>query len=56
MLERDRQYLSKYAIDPIIEEEFESFELPDFGSKVDNDPDLDDIDLDEMDDDLWSDF
>jgi hypothetical protein len=55
MLERDRQSLSKYAIDPEIEEQFEGFELPDFGSKVDIDPDLDDIGLDEMDDDLWGD-
>lgn len=55
MLERDRLYLSKYAIDPEIETSFDSYEIPDFHFEMDMDPDLDNIELDGIDEDLWSD-
>ena len=54
MLERDIIYLSKHAIDPEIENIFDSYEIPDFSFETDIDPDLDNIELDEMDEDLWS--
>ena len=55
MLERDRFYLSKYAIDPEIETNFDSYEIPDFHFETDIDSDLDNIELDGIDEDLWSD-
>jgi hypothetical protein len=53
MLERDIKYLSKHAIDPEIENNFDSYEIPDFPFETDLEPDLDIIELDEMDEDLW---
>lgn len=53
MLQRDSLHLSKYAIVPEIDENFDYLELPDFGFRADIDPDLHDIDLDDMDDDSW---
>jgi hypothetical protein len=55
MLEQDRKYLSKYAIDPEIGMNFDNYEIPDFPFETDTDPDMDDIEFDEMDEDLWSD-
>jgi hypothetical protein len=55
MLERDRLYLSKYTIDPEIDIKFDSYEIPDFDFGTDIDPDLDDIELDSVDEDLWGD-
>ncbi|MGD8290152.1 MAG: hypothetical protein PVF37_00510 [Desulfobacterales bacterium] len=55
MLEQDRKYLSKYAIDPEIGMNFDSYEIPDFPFEMDIDPNLDDIEFDEMDEDLWGD-
>ena len=55
MLERDRLYLSKYAIDPEININFDSYEIPDFHFGTDLDPELDNIEIDGMDEDLWSD-
>ena len=55
MLEQDMKYLSKYAIDPEIGRNFDSYEIPDFPFEMDLDPDMDDIELDEMDEDLWGD-
>ena len=49
MLERDDEYFSKYGIDSDIDDYFDSFEIPDFVFKTDPEPDLNDIDLDEMD-------
>ena len=54
MLEQDRKYLSKYAIDPEISMNFDSYEIPDFPFEMDLDSDGDDFELDEMDEDLWS--
>ncbi len=56
MLEQDRLYLSKYAIDPEIDIHFDSYDIPDlqFGRDIDIDPDLDDIEIDGMDEDLWN--
>ena len=55
MLERDRLYLSKYAIDPENDINFDSYEIPDFHFETDIDFDLDNIELDGIDEDLWSD-
>ena len=55
MLERDRLYLSKYAIDPEIDFIFDSYEISDFHFGTDIDPDLDNIEIDGMDEDLWDD-
>ena len=53
MLERDRLYLSKHAIDPEIDINFDSYEIPDFHFGRDIDPDLDNIEIDGIDEDLW---
>ena len=53
MLERDRFYLSKYAIDPEINNNFDSYEIPDFHFERDIDPDPDNIEIDGIDEDLW---
>ena len=53
MLERDRLYLSKHAIDPEIDIIFDSYEIPDFHFERDIDPDLDNIEIDGIDEDLW---
>jgi hypothetical protein len=53
MLERDRLYLSKYAIDPEIDINIDSYEIPDFHFGTDLDPELDNIEIDGMDEDLW---
>ena len=55
MFEQDRIYLSRYAIDPEIDINFDSYEIPDFPFEIDLDPDLDNVELDRMDEDLWSD-
>ena len=56
MLERDRLFLSKYAIDPEIENSFDSYEDLDydFGKDIDSDPDT--SEMDELDGDLWCDL
>ena len=56
MLERDRLFLSKYAIDPEIENNFDSYEdlEYDFGKGIN--PDSDTIEMDELDGDLWCDL
>ena len=58
MLERDREYFSKYAVDPDIDDYFEGFELPEFGYKTNTEPetDFDDIDPDEMGEDIWGEY
>ena len=53
MLEQDRLYLSKYAIDPEIDINFDSYEIPDFHFGRDIDTDLDNIEIDGIDEDLW---
>ena len=56
MLERDRLYLSKYAIDPEIDNSFDSDEILDYDFKMDKmdvNPDPGTIELDELDEDLW---
>lgn len=55
MLERDRLYLSKYTIDPEIDFNFDSYEISDIHFGADIDPDLDNIEIDGMDEDLWDD-
>ena len=45
MLERDRLYLSKYAIDPEIDINFDAYEIPDIHFGTDIDPDLDNIEI-----------
>jgi hypothetical protein len=58
MLERESEYFSKYAVDPDLDDYFDSFELPEFGFKknTEPEPDLDDIDLDDMDEDMWGEY
>jgi hypothetical protein len=56
MLEGDRRYLSKYAIDPELDSDIDGYEVPDFEFGSDMDPDLDHIDIDEPDEDLWGDY
>ena len=55
MREVDRLFLSKFAIDPNMDSEFDSYDLPDFDLGPDIDPDLDHIEIDMMDEDTWDD-
>ena len=56
MLERDRLYLSKYAIDPEIDNSFDSDEILDYDFRMDVNPDPNTIELDELDEDLWGEY
>ena len=56
MLEQDRLYLSKYAIDPEININFDTYGIPDYDFGTDLDPDLDNIEIDGMDEDLWGEY
>jgi len=56
MLERDRLFLSKYAIDPEIDNNFDSYEDLDYDFGKDIIPDPDMIERDELDGDLWSEY
>ena len=55
MLEQDRLYLSKYAIDPEIDN-FESYEMPEFDFATTLHPDAENSDIDGMDEDLWGEY
>ena len=55
MLEQDRLYLSKFAIDPEADN-FESYEIPEFDFTTTLDPDEDNGDIDGMDEDLWGEY
>ena len=53
MLKGDRLlYFSKFAVDPDIDVGFDGYDMPDFDFETDVDPDLDDIDIDKIDEDL----
>jgi len=56
MLERDRLYVSKYAIDPEINNNFGSYEVFDYDFGMDINPDSDVIEMDELDEDLWGEY
>ena len=56
MLERDRLFLSKYAIDPEIENNFDSYEDLDYDLGMDINADSDTIEMDELGGDLWIDY
>ena len=53
MLEQDRIYLSKYAIDPDLENDSEIYDLPEIEFETDEDSELDYNDIDRLDEDFW---
>ena len=53
---RDRSFFSKYAIDPDMESNFDTYNISDLGLGPDIDPDLDDIEIDWIDEDSWGDL
>jgi hypothetical protein len=52
MLEKDRLYLEKFAIDPEVDIDFDSYNGLDYGLEYGIDSDVDSIDLAEMDEDF----
>ena len=55
MLEKDRLYLEKFAIDPVVDIDYDSYDELDYGLENSIDPDLDSIDLSEIDEDFLTD-
>ena len=56
MQEGDRLFLSKFAIDPKVESDFDGYDIPDFDFGPDLDPDLDNIEIDWIDEDSWGEY
>jgi hypothetical protein len=56
MQEGDRLFLSKFAIDPEMESEFDTYGMSDLDFGPDIDPDVDDIKIDWIDEDSWGDY
>ena len=54
MLEKDRLYLEKFAIDPEVDIDFDSYDELDYGLENGIDPDVDSIDLAEIDEDFFN--
>ena len=52
MLEKDRLYLEKFAIDPEVDIDFDSYDELYYGLENGIDPDVDSIDLAEIDEDF----
>ena len=52
MLNGDRLYFSKFAVDPDIDMRFDGYDMLEFDFETDVDPDLDNIEINGMDDDL----
>jgi hypothetical protein len=55
MLDKDRLYLEKFAIDPVVDIDFDSYDVLDYGLENDIDPDADSIDLAGIDEDFLTD-
>jgi hypothetical protein len=56
MLERDKLYFAKYAIDPEIDDELDSYEIPEFDFGAELSSELDNMEIDGMDEDLWENY
>jgi hypothetical protein len=56
MQKGDRLFLSKFAIDPKMESDFDGYDIPDFDFGPDLDPNLDNIEIDWIDEDSWGDY
>jgi hypothetical protein len=56
MLDQDRLFLSKYIMDPGIDNSFDSYEDLDYDFGKDINPDPDTIEMNELDGDLWIDY
>jgi len=56
MIEQDKFYLSKYAVDPEIDINFDGYEIPDFDFSAVKNPQLENLETDQMDEDLWAEY
>ena len=56
MQKEDRLFLSKFAMDPEMDGDLDSYDIPDFYFGSDIDPNLNNIEIDWIDEDSWGDY